>query len=115
MFPTTQQLQSLFVTAPIQTADDTVLYTFMRGEERYSFTLSPAEQAVHIQVEKGARIIGLFEFKNIHRFDILVDEPRKKSFQLTIQHEDSQQIVEVKWQPYFSVILKEGRYASAAV
>lgn len=117
MFPTTQQLQSLFVMAPIQSDDhQTVLYTYTRGEERYAFTFSKEKEAIQIQVEKGGRIIGLFEFKNIQRFDVLANEPNKKSFQLTIQHEETPQIVEVKWKPYFSVILKEGRsIASAAV
>lgn len=114
MFPTAQQLQSFFATTSIPSGErEAMLYTFMKGEERYRFTLSPAESTLHIQVNKGGRIIGLFEFKNIYRFDILDNEPNKKRFQLTIQHEDSEQIVEVKWKPYFSIILKENHCMSS--
>jgi len=113
MFPTFEQLQSFFTVEGIVSADKKrVAYQFKRGEENYTFTLHVDEGAIHIQIEKQNRTIGSFEFKQIQRFIILDNEMNKKRCALEVVHGDNVQLLELKWKPYFSVILKKRRLSN---
>lgn len=108
MFPTFEQLQSFFAVEGIVSVDKKVVtYQFVKGEESYTFTLHVDERAIHIQIEKENRTMGSFEFKQIQRFIILDNEINKKRCALEVIHGDAVQLLELKWKPYFSVILKE--------
>lgn len=108
MFPTVEQLQSFFTVEGIVSEDKKVVtYQFVKGEERYTFTLHVEEGAIYIQIEKENRTMGSFEFKQIKRFIILENELNKKRCALEVVHGDTVQLLELKWKPYFSIILKE--------
>lgn len=82
-------------------------YQVAKGEENDTFTLYVDKSLIHIQIEQENRIIGPFEFKQIQRFIILDNEINKKRFAFEVIHGDTVQLLELKWKPYFSVILKE--------
>lgn len=108
MFPTFEQLQSFFaVEGSVSVDKKVVTYQFAKGEEHYTFVLHVDEGSIYIQVEKEDRTIGSFEFKQIQRFIILDNEMNKKRCALEVVHGDTVQLLELKWRPYFSVILKE--------
>lgn len=100
--------QDRFAGESIMSADKKVVtYQVAKGEENYTFTLHVDKSAIHIRIEKENRSIGPFEFKQIQRFIILDNEINKKRFAFEVIHGDTVQLLELKWKPYFSVILKE--------
>lgn len=82
-------------------------YQVTKGEENDTFTLYVDKSLIHIQIEQENRTIGPFEFKQIQRFIILDNEINKKHFAFEVIHGDTVKLLELKWKPYFSVILKE--------
>ena len=82
-------------------------YVFFKGDERYTVTLQFADRSLHIQVDNANRTMGLFEFKEIQHFVIVDNEDNNKRSVLEVIHGDALQLLELKWKPYFSIILKE--------
>ncbi|MRX56629.1 hypothetical protein GJU41_22035 [Bacillus idriensis] len=84
-------------------------YKFSNGEENFVVTISPADGEVKIRVSKreSNRLISLLELKRVNKFEITSDKKDFSSVLLTVQNEDSQQMIEIDFKPYFKLIIKE--------
>lgn len=84
-------------------------YRFSNGEEDFIVTLSPSYGEVKIQVTQrtSKRLLSLLDLKRVDKFEITVDKKDHSSVLLTVVNEDTQQMIEIDFKPYFKQILKE--------
>ncbi|VDG97015.1 Uncharacterised protein [Lysinibacillus sphaericus] len=84
-------------------------YRFSNGEEAFIVTLSPSYGEVKIQVSQRSsnRFLSLLDLKRVDKFEITVDKKDHSGVLLTVVNEDSQQMIEVDFKPYFKQIIKE--------
>jgi hypothetical protein len=84
-------------------------YRFSNGEEDFIVTLSPSYGEVKIQVTQRAsnRLLSLLDLKRVDKFEITADKKDHSSVLLTVVNEDSQQMIEIDFKPYFKQIFKE--------
>ncbi|MGG0645050.1 hypothetical protein ABE021_14090 [Sporosarcina gallistercoris] len=84
-------------------------YRFSNGEEDFIVTLSPSYGEVKIQVTQRLtnRLLSLLDLKRVDKFEITVDKKDHSGVLLTVVNEDSQQMIEVNFKPYFKQIFKE--------
>lgn len=84
-------------------------YRFSNGEEDFIVTLSPSYGEVKIQVTQRAsnRMLSLLDLKRVDKFEITTDKKDHSSVLLTVVNEDTQQMIEINFKPYFKQIFKE--------
>jgi hypothetical protein len=84
-------------------------YRFSNGEEDFIVTLSPSYGEVKIQVTQRAsqRLLSLLDLKRVDKFEITADKKEHSSVLLTVVNEETQQMVEIDFKPYFKQIFKE--------
>ena len=84
-------------------------YRFSNGEEDFIVTLSPSYGEVKVQATQRSsnRLISLLELKRVVKFEITADKKDHSSVLLTVVNEDSQQMIEIDFKPYFKQIFKE--------
>ncbi|ETI69378.1 hypothetical protein [Neobacillus vireti] len=84
-------------------------YRFSNEEEDFIVTLSPSYGEVKIQVTQRAskRLLSLLDLKRVDKFEITADKKDHSSVLLTVVNEDTQQMIEIDFKPYFKQILKE--------
>ncbi|WP_025783319.1 hypothetical protein [Sporosarcina sp. D27] len=84
-------------------------YRFSNGEEDFIVTISPSYGEVKIQVTQRSsnRFLSLLNLKRVDKFEITVDKKDHSSVLLTVVNDDSQQMIEVDFKPYFKQIFKE--------
>ncbi|MFJ7826116.1 hypothetical protein [Psychrobacillus sp. NPDC096623] len=84
-------------------------YRFSNGEEDFIVTLSPSYGEVKVQATQRSsnRLISLLELKRVVKFEITADKKDRSSVLLTVVNEDSQQMIEIEFKPYFQQIFKE--------
>lgn len=118
IFPEENDFLSLFEFEPIlldSTSKDLpfyynkATYRFSNGEEDFIVTLSPSYGEVEIQVTQRAsnRLLSLLDLKRVDKFEITADKKDHSSVLLTVVNEDSQQMIEIYFKPYFKQIFKE--------
>ena len=84
-------------------------YRFSNGEEDFIVTLSPSYGEVKIQVTQRVsnRLLSLLDLKRVDKFEITADKKDHSSVLLTVVNEDTQQMIEINFKPYFKQIFKE--------
>ncbi|MGM0920835.1 MAG: hypothetical protein ACQEWW_06390 [Bacillota bacterium] len=84
-------------------------YRFSNGEEDFIVTLSPSYGEVKIQVTQRSsnRLLSLLDLKRVDKFEITADKKDHSSVLLSVVNEDSQQMIEIDFKPYFKQIFKE--------
>ena len=84
-------------------------YRFSNGEEDFIVTISPSYGEVKIQVTQctSNRFSSLLDLKRIEKFEITADKKNHSSVLLTVVNEDTQQMIEVDFKPYFKQIFRE--------
>ncbi|MES1042851.1 hypothetical protein [Peribacillus simplex] len=84
-------------------------YRFSNGEEDFIVTLSPSYGEVEIQVTQcvSNRLLSLLDLKRVDKFEIITDKKDHSSAQLTVVNEDTQQMIEINFKPYFKQTFKE--------
>lgn len=84
-------------------------FRFSNGEEDFIVTLSPSYGDVKIQVNQSAskRLISILDLKRVEKFEITADKKDHSSVLLTVNNDDSLQIIEIDFKPYFKQIFKE--------
>ncbi|PAE42783.1 hypothetical protein [Bacillus sp. 7884-1] len=84
-------------------------YQFSNGEEDFFVMLSPSYGEVKIQVTKRSsnRLISLLDLKRVDKFEIIADKKDHSSILVTVVNEDSLQMIEIDFKPYFKQIFKE--------
>lgn len=84
-------------------------YRFSNGEEDFIVILSPSYGEVKIQVTQRTsnRLLSLLDLKRVDKLEIIADKKDHSSVLLTILNDDSQQMVEIDFKPYFKQIFKE--------
>jgi len=84
-------------------------YRFSNGEQDFIVTLSPSYGEVKIQATQRAsnRLLSLLDLKRVDKFEITADKRDHSSVLLTVVNEDSQQMIEIDFKPYFKQIFKE--------
>ncbi|MRX56070.1 hypothetical protein GJU41_19105 [Bacillus idriensis] len=118
IFPDESEFLSLFECEPtlfdnnsndIQFYYNTAKYQFSNGEEDFIVTISPSYGEVKIQVtyRESRRFLSLLELKRVSKFEITADQKEHSSVLLTVLNEDSQQMIEIDFKPYFKLIFKE--------
>lgn len=118
VFPEEMDFLSLFECEPTlfdSTSNDLPFYyniakyKFLNGKEDFIVTISSADGEVKIQVNEreSGRLISLLDLKRVNKFEITSDKKDRSSVLLTVQNEDSQQIIEIEFKPYFRLIFKE--------
>lgn len=116
-FPTELELLSLFESEP-ELSDDTeempmdykeAVYRFTNGVEDFVVHISPAQEAVRIQVNKSdsGRMLSLVDLKQVNKFKILADQKDRSSILLITENEETVISVQVEFKPYFKQIVKE--------
>jgi hypothetical protein len=85
------------------------IYRSSNGEEDFIVTLSPSYGEVKIHVTKRAskRLLSLLDLKRVEKFEITADKKDHSSVLLTVVNEDSQQMIEIDFKPYFKLIFEE--------
>jgi hypothetical protein len=88
---------------------NTAKYQFSNGQEDFIATISPSYGEVKIQVteRKTNRFLSLLELKRVSKFEITADKKEQSSVLLTVLNDDSQQMIEIDFKPYFKLIFKE--------
>ncbi|WP_045521049.1 hypothetical protein [Neobacillus niacini] len=118
IFPEENDFLSLFECEPTlldNTAQDLpfyynkATYRFCNGEEDFIVTLSPSYGEVKIQVTQRAsnRLLSLLDLKRVDKFEITADKKDHSRVLLTVVNEDTQQMIEIDFKPYFKQIFKE--------
>ena len=118
IFPAENDFLSLFESEPILLDTTTkdlpfyyneATYRFSIGQEDFVITFSPSYGEVKIQVsmQSSNRLVSLLDLKRIGKLEIITDRRERASVQLTIINEDSQQMIEIVFKPYFQQIFKE--------
>lgn len=84
-------------------------YRFSNGEEDFIVTFSPSYGEVKIQATRRAsnRLIAHLKLKRVDKFEIKADKKDHSSVLLTVVNEDSQQMIEIDFKPYFKQVFKE--------
>lgn len=84
-------------------------YRFSNGYEDFIVKISPAYGEVKIQAIKSDsnRLVSILDLKRIEKFEIIADTKELASVLLTVINEDSQQIIEIDFKPYFKQVFKE--------
>ncbi|MBA9029276.1 hypothetical protein [Peribacillus huizhouensis] len=117
-FPGENDLLSLFECEPMlldSTSKDLpfyynkATYQFFNGKEDFIVTLSPSYGEVKIQVTQRTsnRLLSLLDLKRVDKFEITADKKDHSSVLITVANEDSQQMIEIDFKPYFKQIFKE--------
>lgn len=118
IFPEENDFLSLFESEPIlldiTTKDlpfyyNEATYRFSNGQEDFMVKLCPSYGEVKIQVLQSSsnRLLSLLDLKRVEKFEITADSKERASVLLTIINEDSQQMIEIVFKPYFQQIFKE--------
>ncbi|MDA1675639.1 hypothetical protein [Bacillus cereus group sp. TH152-1LC] len=115
VFPSEIDLLSLFETEPtlLDTSDpfyyNEATYRFSNGDEDFVVILSPSYGEVKIKVTKrdSNRLLSLLDLKQVEKFEITTNKKDHSSILLTVINEDSQQMIEIDFKPYFKQIFKE--------
>ncbi|MDO7484942.1 hypothetical protein Q5O89_01240 [Peribacillus frigoritolerans] len=84
-------------------------YRFSNDEADFVVTLSPTYGEVKIQVSRcGSNILlSLIDLKRVEKFEITSDKKDQSSVLLTVINEETQQMIEIDFKPYFKQIFKE--------
>ncbi|WP_394138923.1 hypothetical protein [Cytobacillus oceanisediminis] len=84
-------------------------YRFSNGTEDFIVRLSPSYGEVKIQVTQpiSNRLLSILDLKRVGKFEITADKKERASVLLTVFNEDSQQMIEIDFKPYFKQIFKE--------
>jgi hypothetical protein len=84
-------------------------YKFSNGEEDFVVTLSPSYGEVKIQVTNRStnRLFSILELTRVEKFEIVSDKKDHSSVLLTVENEDTQQMIEIDFKPFFKQIFKE--------
>lgn len=117
-FPNEIELLSLFECEPklLDTSSkdypfyyNEAIYRFSNGEADFVVTLSPSYGEVKIQVTRrdSNKLLSLIDLKRVKRFEITADKKDHSSVLLTVINEETQQIIEIDFKPYFKQIFKE--------
>lgn len=117
-FPEENDFLSLFESEPMlldTTSKDLpfyyneATYRFSNGQEDFMVKLCPSYGEVQIQVSQSSsnRLLSLLDLKRVEKFEITADRKEQASVLLTIINEDSQQMIEIVFKPYFQQIFKE--------
>jgi hypothetical protein len=117
IFPEENAFLSLFECDPtfVDSSNDigfyynTAKYKFSNGEEDFIVTISPSYGEVKIQVinRESNRLLSLLELKRVSKFEITADNKEHSSVMLSVLNDDSQQMIEIDFKPYFKQIFKE--------
>ena len=118
IFPEENDFLSLFDSVPILldtiTKDlpfyyNEATYRFSNGQEDFVIKLCPSYGEVNITVSMHSsnRLLSLLDLKRVEKLEITADRNERKSVLLTIDNEDSQQMIEIDFKPYFKQIIKE--------
>ena len=115
IFPEEIDLLSLFECEPMLLDKDSpfyyneATYRFSNGEEDFIVTLSPSYGEVKIQVTQriSNRLLSYVDLKCVRKFEIRTDRKEDSSVLLTVVNEDTQQMIEIAFKPYYKMILKE--------
>ncbi|MCM3600410.1 hypothetical protein M3175_06680 [Robertmurraya korlensis] len=118
IFPEENDFLSLFECEPMlldNTSKDLpfyynkATYRFSNGEEDFIVTLSPSYGEVKIQVTQRAsnRLLSLLDLKRVDKFEITADKKDHSRVLLTVVNEDTEQMIEIDFKPYFKQIFKE--------
>lgn len=116
-FPNEIDFLSLFECEPtlLDTSEDypfyynEATYRFTNGEEDFVVKLCPSYGEVEIQVTKSdsKRLLSLLEFKQVENFKIIADKKDHSNVLLMVINEETQQMIEIDFKPYFKLIFKE--------
>ncbi|MFC7371099.1 hypothetical protein ACFQPF_05370 [Fictibacillus iocasae] len=116
-FPNEIDLLSLFQCEPtlLEEAKDypfyynEATYRFSNGEEDFIVHLSPSYGEVKIQVMKrdSNRLVSLLDLKRVEKMEITADKKDHSSILLTVINEDTQQMIEMDFKPYFKQLFNE--------
>ncbi|ALC85343.1 hypothetical protein AM499_05595 [Bacillus sp. FJAT-22090] len=118
IFPEENDFLSLFESEPMLLDTTTkdlpfyyneATYRFSNGQEDFVIKLCPSYGEVKIQVSMHSsnRLLSLLELKRVEKLEITSDKKERTSVLLTIDNEDSQQMIELDFKPYFKQIFKE--------
>lgn len=118
IFPDENDFLSLFESEPMLLDTTTkdlpfyyneATYRFSNGQEDFVIKLCPSYGEVKIQVSMHSsnRLLSLLELKRVEKLEITSDKKERTSVLLTIDNEDSQQMIELDFKPYFKQIFKE--------
>jgi len=118
IFPEENDFLSLFESVPILldtiTKDlpfyyNEATYRFSNGQEDFVIKLCPSYGEVNITVSMHSsnRLLSLLDLKRVEKLEITADRNEPKSVLLTIDNEDSQQMIEIDFKPYYRQIIKE--------
>lgn len=116
-FPNEIDFLSLFEYEPtlLDTSEDypfyynEATYRFTNGEEDFVVKICPSYGEVEIQVTKSdsKRLLSLLEFKQVENFKIIADKKDHSNVLLMVINEETQQMIEIEFKPYFKLIFKE--------
>ncbi|WP_056832275.1 hypothetical protein [Psychrobacillus sp. FJAT-21963] len=118
IFPDENDFLSLFESEPMLLDTTTkdlpfyyneATYRFSNGQEDFVIKLCPSYGEVKIQVSMHSsnRLLSLLELKRVEKLEITSDKKERTSVLLRIDNEDSQQMIELDFKPYFKQIFKE--------
>ncbi|MGX2962026.1 hypothetical protein JNUCC23_22745 (plasmid) [Peribacillus sp. JNUCC 23] len=118
IFPEENDFLSLFESKPMLLDTTTkdlpfyyneATYRFSNGQEDFVIKLCPSYGEVKIQVSMHSsnRLLSLLDLKRVEKLEITADKKERASVLLTIDNEDSQQMIEIDFKPYFKQIFKE--------
>jgi len=118
IFPEENDFLSLFESEPMLLDTTTkdlpfyyneATYRFSNGQEDFVIKLCPSygEVKITVSMHSSNRLLSLLELKRVEKLEITADRNERKSVLLTIDNEDSQQMIEIDFKPYFKQIIKE--------
>ncbi|MFF2755814.1 hypothetical protein ACFVR1_19155 [Psychrobacillus sp. NPDC058041] len=118
IFPEESDFLSLFESEPMLLDTTTkdlpfyyneATYRFSNGQEDFVIKICPSYGEVKIQVSMHSsnRLLSLLDLKRVEKLEITADKKEWASMLLTIDNENSQQIIEIDFKPYFKQIFKE--------
>ncbi|WP_419881360.1 hypothetical protein ACN6MY_17685 [Peribacillus sp. B-H-3] len=116
-FPSEIDFLSLFECEPalLDTSKDVpfyynqATYRFSNGEDDFVVKLSPSYGVVKIQVTRSGtnRLLSILELERVEKFEITADKKDHSSILLTVINEETQQMIEIDFKPYFKQIFRE--------
>lgn len=110
IFPEENDFLSLFESEPMLLDTTTkdlpfyyndATYRFSNGQEDFVIKLCPSYGEVKITVSmySSNRLLSLLDLKRVEKLEITADRNERKSVLLTIDNEDSHQMIEIDFKP----------------
>ena len=62
---------------------------------------------IQVNHRDSNRLLSLLDLKRVDKFEIIADKKEHSSVLITVVNEESQQIIEIDFKPYFKLIFKE--------